>query len=185
MARELRLLLVGRGRHREAQQHRVAVVGHAFGEGRMPAPVLEVTVLAGARIEQGPKPVGGVGRGRRRDPVLAEDGVADLEIELALEVEIAGGVRRRRWRWSTLPREVAPPPGLSSPGSSLREVRRRGASAPHRRHRRRRRSSARANEQRQGRAEAPSRHRARREASGFGDAPAELEQRDSGYLVTV
>ena len=73
----------------------------------MPAPVLQMAVLAGARIEQRPEPVGGIGRSRRRDPVLAEDGVADLEVELALEVHVAGGggegvgvghARLARWR---------------------------------------------------------------------------------------
>ena len=69
----------------------MAVVRDALGEGRVPAPVLQMAVLAGAGIEQRPEPVGGIGRSRRRDPVLAEDGVTDLEVELALEVHVAGG----------------------------------------------------------------------------------------------
>src|SRR5262245_31974569 len=59
----------------------------------MAAAVFQVAVLAGARIEQGAEPVGGVGRRRRRDPVLTEDAVADLEFELALEIHVAGGER--------------------------------------------------------------------------------------------
>src|SRR5262245_43950354 len=50
-----------------------------------------MAVLAGAGIKQRPEPVGGISRGRGRDPVLAEDGVADLEVEFALEVHVAGG----------------------------------------------------------------------------------------------
>src|SRR5262245_29853751 len=59
----------------------------------MAAAVFQVTVLAGARIEQGAEPVGGVGRRRRRDPILAEDAIANLEFELALEIHVAGGER--------------------------------------------------------------------------------------------
>ena len=91
MAGELRLFLIGLGWDRKTHEHRVAVVGDALGEGRVPAPVLQMAVLAGAGIEQRPEPVGGIGRSRRRHPVLAEDGVADLEVELALEVHVAGG----------------------------------------------------------------------------------------------
>src|SRR5262245_10756151 len=64
----------------------------------MAAAVFQVAVLAGARIEQGTESVGGVGRRRRRDPVLAEDAVADLEFELALEIHVAGREREGVWR---------------------------------------------------------------------------------------
>src|SRR3989304_9817798 len=59
----------------------------------MATAVLQVGALAGAGIEQRPEPIGSVGRGRRRYPILAEDAVADLEVELALEIHIAGGER--------------------------------------------------------------------------------------------
>src|SRR3990170_6769957 len=59
----------------------------------MATAVLQMAALAGAGIEQRPEPVGGVGRGRRRHPVLAEDAIAHLEVELALEIHIAGGER--------------------------------------------------------------------------------------------
>src|SRR3990170_8308968 len=59
----------------------------------MATAVLQVAALAGAGIEQRPEPIGGIGRGRRRYPILAEDAVAHLEVELALEVHIAGGER--------------------------------------------------------------------------------------------
>lgn len=59
----------------------------------MTATVLQMAVLAAARIEQRAEPVRGVGGGRCRDPQLAEYGVADLEVELALEVHVA---RRKR-----------------------------------------------------------------------------------------
>ena len=138
----------------------------------MPAAVLQMAVLAGARIEQRPEPVGGVGRGRRRDPVLAEDGVADLEVELALEVHDCRRRRRRRWRWSRSPCEVAPPPGLSSPSSILEKsvagAVRPGtlASAPVPW------LSAGAKNQRQARAKRNQRgKRALRGETGFGDAP--------------
>ena len=69
----------------------MAIVVHALRQRRMSAPIFQMTGLTGARIEQRAQPVGSIGRGRRRDPILAEDGVADLKIELALDVEIAGG----------------------------------------------------------------------------------------------
>ena len=59
----------------------------------MAAAVLQMAVLAGARIEQRTEPVGSIGGGRRGNPGLAEDGIADLEVELALEIHIAGGER--------------------------------------------------------------------------------------------
>ena len=59
----------------------------------MAAAILQMAVLAGAGVEQRPQSVGGIGRGRRRYPALAEDAVADLEIELALEIHVAGGER--------------------------------------------------------------------------------------------
>src|SRR3990170_4504822 len=59
----------------------------------MATAVLQVAALAGAGIEQRPEPIGSVGRGRRRYPILAEDAVSHLEVELALEVHIAGGER--------------------------------------------------------------------------------------------
>src|SRR5262245_65389963 len=69
----------------------MAVVGDALGQGRVASSVLQMAVLAGAGIKQRPEPVGGISRGRGRDPVLAEDGIADLEVELALEIHVAGG----------------------------------------------------------------------------------------------
>ena len=93
MGRELRLLLIGRGGTESLTSIEPESSGTSAESGRMAAAVLQMAVLAGAGIEQRPKPVGGVGRGRRRHPVLAEDGVADLEVELALEIHIAGGER--------------------------------------------------------------------------------------------
>ena len=93
MGRELRLLLIGRRRDREPDQHRAGIVRHVGRERGMAAAVLQMAVLAGAGIEQRSQAVGGVGRGRRGHPVLAKDGVADLEVELALEIHIAGGER--------------------------------------------------------------------------------------------
>jgi hypothetical protein len=58
----------------------------------MTSAVFQMAGLAGAGIEQGPEPVGGLGGRGRGDPILAEDGIADLEVELALEIHIAGGV---------------------------------------------------------------------------------------------
>jgi hypothetical protein len=74
----------------------------------------------GAELNRGPSP-SEASVETARDPVLAEDAVADLEFELALEIYVAGGQREGIGR-EVLP-EVAPPPGFSSPGSSL-EVRR-------------------------------------------------------------
>ena len=59
----------------------------------MTPPVFQVAVLAAARIEQRPEPVGSVGRGRSRHPVLTEDRIADLEVELTLEIHVAGRER--------------------------------------------------------------------------------------------
>ena len=84
----------------------------------MAAAVLQMAVLAGARVEQRPEPVRGVGRGRRRDPVLAEDAVADLEVELALEIHIAGGKREGVRRVGRAARGGLAA-RLASPGSSL------------------------------------------------------------------
>ncbi len=56
----------------------------------MTAAVLQMAVLAAARIEQRSQSVRRVGRGRRRHPVPPEDAVANLEVQLALEVHIAG-----------------------------------------------------------------------------------------------
>ena len=70
----------------------------------MAAAVLQMAVLASARIEQRTEPVGGIGGGRRGNPGLAEDGVADLEVELALEIHIAGGEREGIGRGSTAAR---------------------------------------------------------------------------------
>src|SRR5262245_1400931 len=87
----------------------------------MAAAVFQVAILAGARIEQGPEPVGGVGRGRRRDPVLAEDAVADLEFELALEIHVAGGEREGIRRCGRTARSGAAA-GLVFAGLELGEV---------------------------------------------------------------
>src|SRR5262245_54398924 len=87
----------------------------------MAAAVFQVAVLAGARIKQGAEPVGGVGRRRRRDPVLAEDAVADLEFELALEIHVAGGERESIGRCGRAARSGAAA-GLVFAGLGLGEV---------------------------------------------------------------
>src|SRR5690606_1604005 len=46
----------------------------------------------GAGIEERPQPVGCLRGGRRRNPVLAEDGVAELEGAFFLEGDVGGGL---------------------------------------------------------------------------------------------
>ena len=57
--------------------------------------VLDVAALARPRVEQGPQPVRGQRRGRRRHPQLAKQPIAQLEGQLVLERHIAGGLRKR------------------------------------------------------------------------------------------
>ena len=59
---------------------------------RMAAAVLQVAVLAGAGVEERAQPVGGLRRRRRRNPDLAEEAVAELEVEFVLDLHIAGGI---------------------------------------------------------------------------------------------
>ena len=61
--------------------------------GGCAAAVLEVAGLAGAGVEQRPEAVGGLRRGGRGHPELAEEAVADLEVELALEGHVGRGAR--------------------------------------------------------------------------------------------
>ena len=62
---------------------------------RMAAPVLQMAALARPRVEQRPEPVRGSRRGRRRDPELAKNPVADAEVELAPKAHIGRGVGER------------------------------------------------------------------------------------------
>ena len=84
---------LGRGpaRDRQSQEHRdPRPLGRVR---RMAAPVLQVAILAAARIEERPQPVRRLGRGGRRDPGLAEQRIAQLEIHLALEGHVARALR--------------------------------------------------------------------------------------------
>src|SRR3546814_758727 len=93
------------------------------------APVLQVTALAGARVEERAEAVGGFGRAGRGHPELAEDAVADPKVELALEAHIGGRLgedaaidRLERGRGAA---------GIELVGFGGREIRRR---LDHRRH---------------------------------------------------
>ena len=85
-----RLLLRRLGLARQAQEHRGRI---GIGFGRMAAAVLQVAALAGARVEQRPKPVRGLGRRGRGYPQLAEQAVAELEGAFFLEGQVGRGMR--------------------------------------------------------------------------------------------
>ena len=74
-----------------AQKHRNRFISGVLG--RMPAAVLDVATLARPRIIERAQPVGCKGGGGRGDPDLAEEAVAQFEVELILEGDIAGGLR--------------------------------------------------------------------------------------------
>ena len=78
------------GRAGEAQEHRGGV---AIALGRVAAPVLQMTALAGARVEQRAEPVGRLRRGGRRHPEFPEQRVAELERALFLEGDVGRGMR--------------------------------------------------------------------------------------------
>ena len=78
----------------QAQQQRHGVGPFQRIETRhRAAPVLGVTGLAGARVEQRPQAIGGLGGRRRRHPVLAKQAIADLELLAALEIHVGRGLR--------------------------------------------------------------------------------------------
>ena len=77
---------------RKAEEHRLSTL---TGSGRAAAAVLQMTALAGARVEEGAEPVRGGGRARRRYPDFPEDAVADPEVSLARERHVGGGMRER------------------------------------------------------------------------------------------
>ena len=79
-------LFGGRG-DRDAQEHRHRIILRPLG--RMAAPVFQVAALAGTRVEERPQPVRGQRRRGRRDPEFFEQTVADLEVQLTLERDIA------------------------------------------------------------------------------------------------
>ena len=91
------LFLVVARRDRERQQHRDRPLA---GAGRPAPAVLDVATLAGPGVVQGAQTVRGRGGGGRRHPELAENAVADVEIELSFESHVGGrmreGVRVRR-----------------------------------------------------------------------------------------
>ena len=80
------------GWHGQPEEHRDRALP-SVAVRRVPAPILEVAVLAAARIEQGTQPVRCLGRGRRTDPGLAEQGVAELEPLFLLEAQIGKAER--------------------------------------------------------------------------------------------
>ena len=92
MVGDLGAFLVGARHAPQSQEHRRRV-GIAFR--RMPAAVLQVTALAGSRVEQWAEAVGGLRRGWRRNPELAEQRVAELERRLLLEAQVGRELRER------------------------------------------------------------------------------------------
>ena len=95
MLGEEALLLVVLRRDRQAQEHRFRSVRGKVRCRRMAASVLQVAALAGARIVQRAETVGAGRRRRRRDPQLAEDGVADLEVGFAFKADAVREMRER------------------------------------------------------------------------------------------
>ena len=76
-------------RQRQAHQHRHRTEG--IGRRRMAAAVLDMAVLAGVGIEQRAQTVARGGGGRGRDPGVAEETVADAEIQAARGRQIGRG----------------------------------------------------------------------------------------------
>ena len=76
------------GRNRQAYQHAHCMRG--VGRRRMAATVLDMAVLTGVGIEQRAEPVARGGAGRRDDPGVAEEAVADAEVQPARRREVGG-----------------------------------------------------------------------------------------------
>ena len=86
--RERCALLVRLGRDRQAQEHRHRAILDVRPTRRLAAAVLQVAALAGARVVERPEPVRRFGRRGRGNPELAEDAIADLEVELLGEPHV-------------------------------------------------------------------------------------------------
>ena len=71
---------------REKHRHHVGIARF----GWMPAAILDMAALTGARIEQRPQAVRPDGRGRRRNPRPVEHAVANKEIRALLECQRGG-----------------------------------------------------------------------------------------------
>ena len=71
-------ILLGIGWHGEAEEQRYRFVVSA---GRMSTAILYVTALAGVGVEQWPQSIAGIRAGRGFDPGVAEETVADTEIQ--------------------------------------------------------------------------------------------------------
>ena len=78
-----------------------------------------VTGLAGARVEQRPQAIGGLG-GRRRHPVLAKQAIADLELLAALEIHVGRGCEKMS---ALIILPVVAAPGMVSKVSALEKSR--------------------------------------------------------------
>ena len=71
-------ILIGIGRHGESEEQGYRFVVSAR---RMSAAILYVTALAGVCVEQWPQAIAGIRAGRGFDPGVAEETVADTEIQ--------------------------------------------------------------------------------------------------------
>ena len=72
-------VIVGRRRHGQPHQHGDRLLG--VRPGRVPATILDMTVLAGIGIEQRPQPITGIGGCWRNHPGVAEKAVAHTEVQ--------------------------------------------------------------------------------------------------------